>query len=399
MTSSSPASALTIHRADSRSLVECADASIDLAVTSPPYWQIKDYECPGQIGHGQTLHAYLTDLGTVWSECVRVLRPGGRLCINIGDQFASAKLHGRYRVIPLHAEIICQCVGLGLDYLGSIIWRKKTTMNTSGGATIMGSFPYPPNGIVELDFEYILLFKKPGKAAKVEAAARKNAAMSLEEWKSWFSGHWDVGGARKKGHEAPFPREIPTRLIRMFSLPGGVVLDPFLGTGTTLLAAHALGRTGIGYELNPRFATLAAEALRSDGAAVKVHERRTDASGASEPRRGWAPRVPDMMPAAKDAAASPLPPLHTVTAVSDDGRLTLEDGTRVRFRDMVIVDKAGAVDYLRRRVLRKKIFLRDERSFGHMSVSARVTLKNRISIDAQLIKAGFATRGEKEGSS
>jgi len=379
-------------------MVECADASVDLVVTSPPYWQIKDYESAEQIGHGQTLHAYLADLGRVWSECHRVLRPGARLCVNIGDQFASAKLHGRYRVIPLHAEITCQCVGLGLDYMGSIIWRKKTTMNTSGGATIMGSFPYPPNGIVELDFEYILLFKKPGKMAKVDRSDRQKAAMSLEEWKSWFSGHWDIGGARKKGHEAPFPLEIPTRLIRMFSLPGGVVLDPFLGTGTTLRAAYTLGRTGIGYEVNTRYASLAVEALRSDGAVVCPFMRRARTRVASTPQAGWNARVADMAPAEPAPQASPLPPLHTVTAVADDGSLTLDDGTRVRFRDIVIGDAAGAVEYLRRRVLRKKIFLRDEQRMGRAEICARVILKNRISIDAHLIKAGFATRSVREGS-
>ncbi len=210
-----------IYQADSRSMPEVAAASVALIVTSPPYWRIKDYGEPGQIGHGQTLHQYLGDLLTVWRECFRVGRPGSRLCVNIGDQFARASEYGRYRVIPLHAEIICQCAACGYDYLGSIVWRKKTTMNTSGGAVVMGSYPYPPNGIVEIDFEYILLFKKPGARPPVPAALRASAAMTREEWKSWFSGHWSVAGARKKGHEASFPEEIPRRLIRMFSLPRG----------------------------------------------------------------------------------------------------------------------------------------------------------------------------------
>ena len=385
----------TIYRADSRHMEECAIASVDLVVTSPPYWQIKDYDSPGQIGHGQTLHAYLADLASVWSECARVLRPGARLCVNIGDQFASATLHCRYRVIPLHAEAIGQCVSLGLDYMGSIIWRKKTTMNTSGGATIMGSYPYPPNGIVELDFEYILLFKKPGKAAPVDRDARQKAAMTLEEWKSWFSGHWDVGGAHKKGHEAPFPLEIPTRLIRMFSLPEGLVLDPFLGTGTTLRAAFALGRNGIGYELNPRFAAMAEVSLRSDGVAVRLMERGKSNRAYSAPPQSWAPRVPDMASAVADTDSPSLPALRTVTAVGDDCTLTLADGTRVGFYGLHITDAAAAIDYLRRRVLRKKVFLRDERGSGPSAVSARVILKNRISVNVQLVKAGFAIQDEK----
>src|SRR3989304_5717231 len=94
---------------DSRSMPELADASVDLVVTSPPYWHIKDYGVPGQIGYGQSLHEYLKDLFHVWRECFRVLREGARLCINVGDQFARAAVYGRYKVIPLHAEFINQC--------------------------------------------------------------------------------------------------------------------------------------------------------------------------------------------------------------------------------------------------------------------------------------------------
>jgi DNA modification methylase len=132
---------------DSRSMEEVADASVELIVTSPPYWHIKDYLVEGQIGFGQSLHEYLTDLYRVWKESLRVLRPGRRLCINIGDQFARASIYGRYKIIPLHAEVISQCEELGFDFMGSIIWQKRTTMNTTGGAPIMGSYPYPPNGL------------------------------------------------------------------------------------------------------------------------------------------------------------------------------------------------------------------------------------------------------------
>jgi DNA modification methylase len=119
-----------IYNADCRRMPELADGGIELVVTSPPYWQIKDYGSAGQIGFGQSLHEYLRDLQRVWAECFRVLHEGGRLCVNIGDQFARASLYGRYRVIPLHAEIICQCAETGFDFMGSIIWRKKTTTST-----------------------------------------------------------------------------------------------------------------------------------------------------------------------------------------------------------------------------------------------------------------------------
>jgi modification methylase len=135
-----------MYNADCRRMPELADGSIDLVITSPPYWQIKDYASPGQIGFGQSLHEYLRDLQRVWRECRRVLRDGGRLCINIGDQFARASVFGRYRVIPLHAEIVCQCAEEGFDSMGAIIWRKKTTMNTTGGAVSLAPTPTRPTG-------------------------------------------------------------------------------------------------------------------------------------------------------------------------------------------------------------------------------------------------------------
>ena len=141
-----------VIRGDARCMNELGDERVDLALTSPPYWHIKDYRSPGQVGYGQSLHEYLLDLSRVWSECYRVLKPGRRLCINIGDQFARASIYGRYKVIPLHAEVIAQCETIGFDYMGAIVWQKKTTMNTSGGAVVMGSFPYPPTRILLLYF-------------------------------------------------------------------------------------------------------------------------------------------------------------------------------------------------------------------------------------------------------
>ena len=227
---------------DNRAMPEAADGSIDLVVTSPPYWHIKDYGVPGQVGYGQSLHEYLKDLYRVWGECFRALRPGGRLCINIGDQFARAAVYGRYKIIPLHAEFIAQCEDIGFDFMGSIIWQKKTTMNTTGGAVVMGSYPYPPNGLVEIDYEYIQIFKKPGAAKKVSKEIKEASKLTKEEWKEFFYGHWHFGGARQVGHEAMFPEELPRRLIKMFTFVGDTVLDPFLGSGTTVKVALGVGR-------------------------------------------------------------------------------------------------------------------------------------------------------------
>jgi len=110
---------------DSRRMPELNNESIDLIITSPPYWQIKDYGVPGQIGYGQSLHDYLKDLYYVWSECFRTLKKGRRFCLNIGDQFARSIIYGRYKIIPLHAEFISQCEKLGFDYMGAVIWQKK----------------------------------------------------------------------------------------------------------------------------------------------------------------------------------------------------------------------------------------------------------------------------------
>ena len=156
----------TIINGDSRNMKELSDGSVHLIITSPPYWQLKDYGSDNQIGFNDNYENYINNLNLVWAECFRVLHNGCRLCINIGDQFARSVYYGRYKVIPIHTEIIKFCEVLGMDYMGSIIWQKVTTMNTTGGACIMGSFPYPRNGIVKLDYEKILLFKKQGDAPK-----------------------------------------------------------------------------------------------------------------------------------------------------------------------------------------------------------------------------------------
>ncbi|GAB4199309.1 MAG: DNA methyltransferase [Bacteroidia bacterium] len=245
---------------------EVEDSSVHLIITSPPYWQLKDYGVDNQIGFNDTYEDYINNLNLVWYECYRVLHNGCRLCINIGDQFARSVYYGRYKVIPIRTEIIKFCETIGFDYMGAIIWQKPTTMNTTGGASVMGSFPYPRNGIIKIDYEFILIFKKPGKAPQVSKEIKEMSKLTKEEWNEYFSGHWNFNGERQTEHLAMFPEELPKRLIKMFSFVGDIVLDPFLGSGTTIMAAKKLNRSSIGYEINEKFIPIIERKIR-------MHER------------------------------------------------------------------------------------------------------------------------------
>ncbi len=249
---------------DSRDMTELQDKSVHLVVTSPPYWQLKDYGASNQIGFNDSYEDYINNLNLVWKECFRVLNNGCRLCVNIGDQFARSVYYGRYKIIPIRTEIIKFCETIGFDYMGAIIWQKATTMNTTGGATIMGSFPYPRNGIIKLDYEFILIFKKLGETPIVSKEIKEKSKMSKEEWNQYFTGHWNFNGAKQDKHLAMYPEELPRRLIKMFSFAGDTVLDPFLGSGTTTLAAKNLDRNSVGFEINNKFLPIIKERIGAD---------------------------------------------------------------------------------------------------------------------------------------
>ncbi len=249
---------------DSRSLKQVKDKSVQLIITSPPYWQLKDYGAVNQIGFNDSYEEYINNLNLVWKECYRVLSDGCRLCINIGDQFARSVYYGRYKVIPIRTEIIRCCEALGMDYMGAIIWQKTTTMNTTGGGAVMGSFPYPRNGILKMDYEFILIFKKLGTPPKVTAEQKQKSILTNEEWAQYFSSHWNFNGVKQLEHIAMFPEELPKRLIKMFSFYGETVLDPFAGSGTTSLAAMHLGRNSIAYEINEAFIPVIQDKLSGD---------------------------------------------------------------------------------------------------------------------------------------
>jgi DNA modification methylase len=380
---------------DSRAMPEVADAAIDLAVTSPPYWQIKDYGIQGQTGYGQSLHQYLTDLYHVWSECFRVLGSGSRLCINIGDQFARAAVYGRYKVIPLHAEFIAQCEQIGFDFMGAIIWQKKTTMNTSGGAVIMGSYPYPPNGLVELDYEFILIFKKPGESKKVLKEVKEASKLSKEEWKEYYSGHWRFGGAKQLGHQAMFPEELPRRLIRMFTFQGDTVLDPFLGSGTTVKAALELGRNATGFEINENFLSLIEDKLGLRDRLpiftnnLEIIKRKTEQLRL--PKIGYSPAIQDAQPLLEPAGIKGEE-LHKVIQIIDVDKIKLDNGQTIKFLGIKIEKNDETLQYLNSKILGKKVIIRNgPDSSSGPDLLAYVYLKNKLFINAYLIKSGLGS--------
>ncbi len=247
----------TTHRLflghDSRYMKQVEPESVHLVVTSPPYWNIKDYGNPRQIGYRDTLKEYVKKLNKVWGECLRVLKPGCRMCINIGDEYVRAGEKTPYQIIPLHSHVVNNILlELGkknqVVYLGSIIWQKIPTTRTSGGASVMGSYGYPRNGYVSYNFEYIAIFKKRGRAPD-PPENKQREKIDLAEWRELFNGVWRFNGARQVNGIAIFPDELPSRLIRMFTYKDDTVLDPFLGSGTTTRVALEKSRNSIGYEI------------------------------------------------------------------------------------------------------------------------------------------------------
>ncbi len=381
---------------DCRKMQEIEDNTIGLVVTSPPYWNIKDYGVEGQIGYGQTLHDYLKSLYSVWKECYRVLMPGRRLCINIGDQFARSIIYGRYKVIPLHSEFITQCEDIGFDYMGSIIWQKKTTMNTTGGATVMGSYPYPPNGMIQIDYEFILIFKKPGDNGKIPQDIKEKSILTKEEWKEYFYGHWFFAGTRQIEHEAMFPDELPMRLIKMFTFVHETVLDPFLGSGTTAKAAIKLNRNSIGYEINENYLSVIKEKLDikdyflnfSDEIEIIKRTNKIDID------KNYIPRIKDAKPIIEPKMFNfKNGGLYRVVEIINSNTIKLNTGLIVKLLGVNIINEGASIDYLKKYVLKKGVFLKFDNysPINSETVEAYVYLKNKIFINAHLIKSGIAT--------
>lgn len=255
------------------------DNSIELVVTSPPYPMIEmwdeimakqnpEVQTALDKNDGAKAFEFMhLELDKVWAEVERVLIPGGFACINIGD--STRTINGEFALYPSHSRIISAFQKLGVPNLPNIIWRKQTNAPNK----FMGSGMLPSGAYVTLEHEWILIFRKGGKRqfkTESEKLRRKESSFFWEERNVWFSDLWDLKGTKQKidnsetrKRSAAYPFELPYRLINMYSLQGDTVLDPFLGTGTTSLAAIASNRNSIGYEIDPMFLNIITENIES----------------------------------------------------------------------------------------------------------------------------------------
>jgi modification methylase len=248
----------TRHRlilGDSRDMDSVADESVHLVVTSPPYWTLKAYpRRDGQLGYVEDYETFLGELDKVWGHVFRVLVPGGRLVVVVGDVCLPRRRFGRHVVFPLHASIQEHCRQVGFDNLAPIIWHKiaNARFEVENGSGFLGK-PYEPNAVVKNDIEYILFQRKPGGYRRPSLAARVLSVIPEPLHREWFRQIWTLPGASTRRHPAPYPVELIERLVRMFSFVGDMVLDPFMGTGSTSVAASRWGRHSVNLDIEPLY--------------------------------------------------------------------------------------------------------------------------------------------------
>lgn len=255
-----------IHLGDARYLDWIPSESIHLVLTSPPYWTLKEYPPnKGQLGLIDDYEGFQDELDKVWRHCFRVLVPGGRLVCVVGDVCLSRRKHGRHMVIPLHADIVVRTRKLGFDNLSPIFWYKiaNASYEVENGSGFLGK-PYEPNAIIKNDVEFILMLRKPGGYRQPTEEQRAASRLTKDEHQEWFQQVWNLNGESTREHPAPFPEKLAYRLIRMFSFARDTVLDPFMGLGTTMLAAARCGRNSIGVEIEPAYARKAKARLERE---------------------------------------------------------------------------------------------------------------------------------------
>jgi len=269
-----------LYQQDSREGGFLRPASVHLVLTSPPYWTLKEYRRgTGQMGFIRDYEKFLDELDRVWKHCYDALVPGGRLAIVVGDVCLSRrKNNGRHTVVPLHASIQERCRKLGFDNVQGIFWQKiaNAAYEVENGSGFLGK-PYEPNAVIKNDVEYILMQRKPGGYRNPSVASRVMSVISSENYQKWFRLAWEgLTGASTREHPAPYPAELAERLIRMFSFVGDTVLDPFMGTGTTSVAAARCGRNSIGIEVDTHYFEMALERIERDTTNLFSHVTITD---------------------------------------------------------------------------------------------------------------------------
>jgi DNA modification methylase len=259
-----------LRLSDARDLSWIVDETVHLVVTSPPYWTLKQYrqDNPGQMGDIEDYEAFLDELDKVWAECARVLVGGGRVCCVVGDVCVPRKKGGRHYVMPLHADVQVRVRRLGLDCLTPILWHKIANGVTEAAGNGGGFYgkPYQPGAIIKNDVEYILFLRKGGRYRSVPPLQKALSMLTKDEMQTWMRSIWaDIRGtSTRNGHPAPYPIELAERLIRMFSFAGDTILDPFVGTGSTSIAALRSGRNSIGSDVETYYLESAHEKLATE---------------------------------------------------------------------------------------------------------------------------------------
>ncbi len=255
-----------IYCEDSRRITQVATSSVHLVVTSPPYWTLKKYDAvEGQLGTIQDYESFLDELTKVISECYRILVPGGRFVCVVGDVCIPRRKIGKHVVYPLHSDITLRARRTGFDNLTPILWYKIASARYEANtySTILGK-PYEPNAVIKNDVEFILIQRKPGPYRKPTMDQRRMSYIPRKYYEQWFRQLWNITGTSSREHPAPFPIELATRIVRMYSFVGDTILDPFVGTGTTMLAAMSCGRNSVGCDIDPKFVQIARRRLEEE---------------------------------------------------------------------------------------------------------------------------------------
>jgi DNA modification methylase len=267
-----------IVEGDARKLSFLHKESVHFVCTSPPYADLIEYpDHPDQLGNIASYETFLNGMDQVWAEAFRVLVPGGRVACVVGDVCVSRKRGGRHYTLPLSADLQVRARKIGFDVLTPIRWQKVANikLEASSSSRFLGK-PNLPNGIIKNDIEHILFFRKGTGYRKPTKEMEARSFISTEDYIKLFAPIWtDVTGQLRKHHPAPYPLDIPRRLIRMFSFAGDTVLDPFGGTGTTAMAAAELGRDSVSVEIEPKYVDLIEDRFgKQRSAFTKVEVRR-----------------------------------------------------------------------------------------------------------------------------